>query len=694
QLEYDFVVASRADPSRIALKIQSARTGRDAPLRVDARGDLVIGTQAGEVRFHKPVVYQLAAGKSCSHGSKVENRESVEGRYVLRGKQQVGFQVGAYDPTRPLVIDPVLSYSTYLGGTSGADYGQAIAVDPAGNAYVTGYTCSTDFPTLDPVQSLNASGGCEDAFVAKLDAGGDALVYSTFLGGTGNDVGLGIAVDPAGRAYVAGYTCSADFPVVNAVQATSNGDCDAFVSKLNSAGNNFVYSTYLGGSDTDVAQAIAADPAGNAYVTGYTLSEDFPTTNGAFQTVFGGGACGGVPGEPKPCADGFVAKLNPAGSALVYSTFLGGSSYDAGQGIAVDGAGNAYITGFTLSANFPTAHALQPGCNNCGLAGAAPGQGVSSDAFVTKLNPAGAALVYSTYLGGSGADTGTGIAVDPPGNAYVTGYTASKDFPTTNPLQTNQAGGYDAFVTKLKADGSAFVYSTYLGGSGNDLGFAIAVDSAGVATIAGETFSEDFPSSDAFQPNLHGGFDAFVGRLNAAGDALVYSSYLGGGSGDQALGVALDSSGSAYVAGITNSDDFPTTSVAFQAACEGGNACAEAGAKAYVAKVDDLDVPSAALSTLNVEFGGVTVGKTSPAQAVTLRNVGSQPLAIRKIFTASRRYFAESNDCGAALAPGASCTINVTFTPVMTGQITGFLVVTDNSWPKGLQLIRLVGNGT
>src|SRR5579863_1281901 len=694
QLEYDFVVAPGADPRRIALKVQSARTAhRGAPLSIDARGDLVMGTHSGEVRFHKPVVYQLAAGRSSDQVSSVEHRKPVDEHYVLKAEHEVGFAIGAYDPTRPLVIDPVLSYSTYLGGTSGADYGQAIALDPAGNAYVTGYTCSTDFPSLDPVQSLNASGGCEDAFVAKLDAAGDALVYSTFLGGTGNDVGLGIAVDPAGRAYVAGYTCSTDFPVVNAIQATSNGDCDAFVSKLNSAGNELVYSTYLGGSNTDVAQSISADPAGNAYVTGYTLSADFPTTTGAFQTTFGGGSCGAAPQEAKPCADAFVAKLNPTGSALVYSTYLGGGSYDAGQGIAVDGAGNAYVTGFTTSSNFPAANALQAGCDNCGFPGEAGAQALSSDAFVTKLNPAGSALVYSTYLGGSGADTGTGIAVDPPGNAYVTGYTASKDFPTMNPLQANTAGGYDAFVTKLKADGSALVYSTYLGGSGNDLGFAIAVDSAGSATIAGETFSEDFPASDAFQPSRDGGFDAFISRLNAAGDAVVYSSYLGGGSGDQVLGVALDSSGSAYVAGITNSRDFPTTSVAFQTTCEGGSACAEAGAKAYVVKIENLDVPAAALSTLNLELGNETVGKASAPQPVTLRNVGSEALVIRKIFTASRRYFAESNDCGAGLAPGASCTINVTFTPVVTGQVTGFLVITDNAWPKGLQLIRLVGHG-
>ncbi|HEV2491575.1 MAG TPA: SBBP repeat-containing protein [Terriglobia bacterium] len=700
QLEYDFVVAPGANPSLIALDVRAAREGSrtahpDARLGIDARGDLVIATRGGSVRFHKPVVYQLAAAESSNRSSNIANRQSVKGRYVLKGKHEVGFELAAYDPSRPLVIDPVLSYSTYLGGTSGADYGQAIALDPAGNAYVTGYTCSTDFPTLDPVQSLNSSGGCEDAFVAKLDAAGDALVYSTYLGGAGNDVGLGIAVDPAGRAYVAGYTCSTDFPVVNPIQATSSGDCDGFVSKLNSAGDALVYSTYLGGSNTDVAQAIRADPAGNAYVTGYTLSADFPTTTGAFQSTFGGGSCGAAPpGEATPCADAFVAKLNPSGSALVYSTYLGGSSYDAGQGIGVDGAGNAYVTGFTVSTNFPTANALQSSCNNCSLAGAVADQGVSSDAFVTKLNPAGSALVYSTYLGGSGADTGSGIAVDPAGSAYVTGYTASKDFPTMNPLQPEHAGGYDAFVAKLGADGSALVYSTYLGGSGNDLGFAIAVDPAGSVTIVGETFSPDFPANDAFQPGRDGGFDAFVSRLSAVGDALVYSSYLGGGSGDQALGVALDFSGSVYVTGITNSADYPTTSVAYQTTCEGGSACAEAGAKAYVVKIDSLDVPSAALSTLNLEFGAETVDQASSAQAVTLRNVGSQLLVIRKIFTASRRYFAESNDCGAQLAPGDSCTINVTFTPAVTGQVTGFLVVTDNSWPKGLQFVRLAGSGT
>ena len=550
QLEYDFVVAPGADPGQIRLGVEGA--GR---VEVDAEGDLVLQAAAGgQVRFHKPLVYQEVDGA----------RREVEGSFTLRSsslksavrnpQSEIGFEVAAYDPTYPLVIDPVLVYSTYLGG-SGGDWGYGIAVDSSGNAYVTGSTVSSNFPTANAVQA-RYGGGDSDAFVSKLNAAGSALVYSTYLGGSGDDWSWGIAVDSSGNAYVTGPTASRNFPTANALQASNRGSHDAFVTKLNAAGSALVYSTYLGGSGDDAGTGMALDSSGNAYVTGLTSSRNFPTAN-AVQASYGGGMY-----------DAFVTKLNAAGSALVYSTYLGGSDEDGGSGIAVDSSGNAYVTGMTNSSNFPTANALQ--ASNRG----------SNDAFVTKLNAAGSALVYSTYLGGSGDEVGL-IAVDSSGNAYVTGETSSGNFPTANALHASSGGGRsDAFVTKLNAAGSALVYSTYLGGSGEEGGSGIAVDSSGNAYVTGYTGSSNFPTSNALQASNRGLRDAFVTKLNAAGSALVYSTYLGGSDEDDGWGIAVDSSGNAYVAGYTESSNFPTAG-ALQPAYGGG------AYDAFIAKITE-----------------------------------------------------------------------------------------------------------
>src|SRR5438876_782482 len=427
QLEYDLVVRPGADPTRIVLDIQGADR-----LQVDAQGDLVLQTTVGPIRQRKPVIYQELDGV----------RKDIPGGYVLKGEHQVGFKVAAYDASQALVIDPVLSYSTYLGG-SGEDRDPAIAVDAAGNAYVTGHTESRNFPTTTGAFQTGFGGGAMssgqgDAFVTKLNPAGSALVYSTYLGGSGPDDGKGIAVDAAGNAYVTGSTASSNFPTtIGAFQTIKGGSGNAFVTKLNPTGSALVYSTYLGGSGAigDYGAGIAVDASGNAYVTGGTSSSDFPTTAGAFQTTFGGDVFGG--------GDAFVTKLNPTGSALVYSTYLGGSGHEAGHGIAVDAAGNAYMTGYTSSTNFPTtAGAFQPTYG---------GASYSSNAFVTKLNAAGSALVYSTYLGGRGTDMGRAIALQYP-NVYVTGHTESYDFPTTTgAFQTmhDAVSGTDVFVAKI-----------------------------------------------------------------------------------------------------------------------------------------------------------------------------------------------------------------------------------------------------
>jgi hypothetical protein len=523
QLEYDFVVAAGANPGAIGLACQGVQS-----MSLDGQGNLVLHTAGGEVVEQAPVLYQDIGGV----------RQLVAGSYVLQGDGQVGFAVGAYDRSQALVIDPVLSYSTYLGGSS-QEQGRAIAVDSAGNAYITGYTYSADFPIAGALQPAkgSTSGADIDAFVAKLNAAGTALLYSTYLGGSSLDGGQGIAVDAAGEAYVTGYTDSNNFPTKNALQPANAGGFnneDAFVAKLNATGTALIYSTYLGGSSNDEANAITVDTAGNAYVTGDTASTNFPTKNPLQAANVGGNY------------DAFVTELNGTGSALVYSTYIGGSSNDRAYGIAVDGAGNAYVTGSTTSTNFPTKNALQPA------------YGGGYDAFVTKLNATGTALIYSTYLGGSSNDEASGIAVDATGNAYVTGYTSSYNFPTKNPLQPTNSRYYtDAFVAKLNAAGTALVYSTYLGGSNSDYGQGIAVDSLGNAYVTGYTRSTDFPTKNPLQAN-GGGWDAFVAKLNATGSALIYSTYLGGSGNDEAFGVAVDGTGNAYVTGYTTSTDFPT----------------------------------------------------------------------------------------------------------------------------------------
>jgi len=589
QLEYDFIVAPGGNPNAIRLSFQD-QAGQALPLRIDAQGDLILQTAAGELRLRKPRIYQEINGV----------KQAIPGRYVLLilppgvgksdGFHQVGFEVTAYDASKPLVIDPVpvLSYSTYLGG-SDIDGSNDLAIDAAGNVYVTGLAYSTDFPTVSPIQATN--GGNGDAFVTKLDPTGSALLYSTYLGGSDLDISLGIAVDAAGNAYVTGFTRSTDFPTVNPVQPSFIGFQSAFVTKIDPTGSALVYSTYLGGGGSG-GTGIAVDAAGNAYVTGDTDCGYFPTTPGAFQPSSGGGI------------DAFVTKLDSLGSALVYSTCLGGAGLDVGLGITVDGAGNTYVTGYTRSDDFPTANPFQPARQgeDCGLFG-----GPCEDAFVTKVTPNGSSLVYSTYLGGTREDFGEDITVDDGGNAYVVGSTNSPDFPTVSPIQPELNRGVtcfdlggepcrDAFVTKFNAAGSALVYSTFLGGgssdgigNGGDEGRGIAVDTAGNTYVTGSTSSIDFPTVRPFQPTFGGASDAFVTKLDPIGSAFIYSTYLGGSGSDSGAKIAVDAAGSVYVTGLSTSIDFPTASP-LQSACAGGGTSYDCF-DAFVAKISDEPPP-------------------------------------------------------------------------------------------------------
>jgi hypothetical protein len=538
KLKYEFHIAPGADPSRIRL----AYAGADG-LSLGAAGNLLIGTPLGTLRDSRPISYQRVGGE----------RVPVASRYTLDGDTAYGFALGPHDQRRPLVIDPGLEYSSYLGGQH-KDEGWDVAVDDAGYAYVTGMARSgTTFPTTPGAYDRTYNGNIMDAFVTKMNADGSALVYSTFLGGSGRDRGEAIAVDDAGSAYVTGEA-STGFPrTTGAAQTALGGVADAFVSKLAPDGSALAYSTFVGGQRTDVAFDIAVDTAGGVAITGVTKGL-FPTTSGAYDTAHDsdGAFCDD---ELNYCFDpdnAFVTRLNPAGSQFVFSTYLGGEK-GAGNGVAIDGAGNVYVTGGTPG-DHPT---------TVGAFDTSPG---SSDGFVTKLNPTGTALVYSTFLGGSGFDGGHAIELDAAGNAVVAGGTSSTDFPITGGAFDDSVSGGDAFVTKVNTAGSALHYSTVLGGTQSEGASGVAVDSAGNSYVTGQTRSTDFPTtSGAVDTSLNSTVDTFLSKVSATGSALLYSTYLGGTGDDLGNGVAVDPGGNAFLAGTTVSADFPTTPGAFLA---------------------------------------------------------------------------------------------------------------------------------
>ncbi len=579
----EFIVAPGVDTSRIRMRYFG--TG---DLRIEESGELVIPLNAGarkgegqgarELREQAPTLYQEYNGQ----------RVPVEGRFVLLDGRGVGFAVGKYDLARPLVIDPVLSYSTLLGG-SGSDAVTALAVNSAGSAYVAGFTDSFDLPAASPEQNVNAGGN--DVFVAKLNPSGNGLLYCTYLGGAGDDRAYGIAVDASGSAYIAGTTTSTNFPVRSPLQSTLGGGRNAFVAKLNAAGNVLVFSTYLGGNGSDTAYGVALDSTGNAYIVGDTTSTNFPST-GVQRTYHG-------------AQDAFVSKLSADGSRLIYSTYLGGGSVEHGAAIAVDLSGSAYVTGSTFSADFPVANAFH--------AANAGGQ----DAFVTRLSADGNTLLFSTFFGGSGGtvgypEAGLAIALDGQGNAYVTGVTSSQDFPGLHALQSTLRGFTDAFVSKMSASG-ALIYSTYLGGSGIEMGNAVVVGAGGSAYVAGYTYSTDLPVVNALQPALAGECDAFLARLSPAGDSLSYLSYLGGNHADTAAALALDPAGAVYIAGWTLSSNFPLLN-AFQSTNAGNYG-------AFVTKMvlGTVAAPPV-LSVTNTHTGSFTQGQNGAAYSITVSN--------------------------------------------------------------------------
>lgn len=582
KLEFDFILAPQSNPATIRLAFRGTQS-----LEIDNSGSLRIGSGLASIIMHKPVAYQQENGI----------RHIVDSHFVIGAQHTIGFEVADYDRSRELVIDPSVTYSTYLGG-SAEDEAYAIAVDSAGNTYITGATDSPTFPV-----SL-AGGPNFDAFVSEMNPSGTALLYSTFIGGSsgnGDNYGRGIAVNTTGT-YVVGNTSSSNFPAL--VTIGPAGGTDVFVAKLGSTGST-VQLTRIGGSGTDSGNGIVIDSAGAAYIGGETHSTDFPLAGPQIQTTNPAGD------------DGFVAKLDSNGSVLDYSTYLGGSTGGSlVTGIGLDGSNNAYVAGITVASDFQT---------TTGALQTTP-PGSDDNTFVTAIKADGSAMMYSTFLGGSGTNDALAIAVDSAGEAYIAGDTNSTNFPTVNAAQGTLKGAHDVFVSKLNAGGSALLFSTYFGGTLDDAGTGIALDSFNDVYVTGRTFSSDYPTAGSpFQSSLSGTTDAFVTELSNTG-FTVYSSFLGGTgdenslSGDTTLpplgAVAVDSTSNAYLAGSTNSTTgFPVTASVLQPSYGGGVA------DGFVAKI------GAAPSDFSVSVSPTTIstasGQTTATITVTVSSVNA-----------------------------------------------------------------------
>jgi hypothetical protein len=647
RLEYTFVVRPGGSVEDIGLAYDGANE-----LSIDADGNLRILTSAGVLTDTRPKTYQIVGG----------SRIGVESHFVLRSATTFGLAVGAYDRRLPLVIDPGLVYSTYLGG-SGDDNGNAIAIDAAGNAYVTGVTMSSNFPTTAGAFDTSFN-GAQDVFVTKLNAAGTTVLYSTYIGGSSNDQGLAIAVDGSGNAYVTGSTGSTNFPTrFDPAQIPpgsfiyrstyQGGSTDAFVTKVNPTGTGLVFSTFAGGSGADEGWGIAVHSSGDVYVTGDTTSSNLPVTPAPFrlQATYGGNM------------DAFFLRLDRFAAAAAHMTYIGGSGADSARAIAIDANRNVYLTGGTTSSNFPTV----PGSFNTSANG-------GEDAFATKLLYGGSTTVggvsydlytyaYSSYLGGGGTDRGLGITVDGTSRAYLTGLTSSTNFPTTaGAFATSYGGGAnDAFVTKFNPGGGTLAYSTYLGGSGDDRGQGIALDSATDAHVAGRTASSNFPTTPgAYDQSYNGGDDAFVTKLNPAGSApLLYSTFLGGSSGptgnnDRGMAIAVDANANAYVTGLTASSNFPTTAGAYDTTYNGGNS------DAFVTKLDMIGAPYT--MTLTPATATNTVGHPHTVTA-TVRDFGGRAVSgVTVHFSVTG-----ANTTSGSMATNASGVATFTYTGTVAG---------------------------
>jgi len=520
QMEHDFIVAPYTNPSQIAFHLDGAKE-----LYINDDGDLVAKQDYTDATFKKPHIYQ-------------ESKDNqIEGSYTIASNNTVSFELGHYDPSREVVIDPTVYFSTYLGGT-GSDTAYEVAAHPDGTSVICGITTSTDFPTVSPYQAANG-GGARDIMIAKFSADGSSVVFSTYLGGNSFDDCYNLVLDGDGNSYFTGRSASSNYPTSIGAYQTSRvgGSRDAIATKLSADGSTLMYSTYVGANGSTNGSGIAIDNSGNAYLTGTTASSNFATA-GTYQDTKPGGD------------DGYIAKLNSTGTAMIWATYVGGSSTDGINAIIVDGDGNGYFVGQTTSTDLPTSSPYQAA--NAG----------SQDVIIGKISSDGTSMSYVSYLGGTGSDDGSRIDIDSSGNAYITGWTASTDFPTSSPYQNSNAGGAnDSFIAKINSTGSALTYSTYLGGTGNDRASDIALRTDGSVAISVLSDSTDYPLAGANQATYAGGaYDVVVSVLSSDGSTLDYSSYFGGTGSDVAYDIAAMGDSSIYIAGETDSTNFPTTS--------------------------------------------------------------------------------------------------------------------------------------
>ena len=530
-MKYDLIVHPGGDPDDIRIKVDGCDD-----LKIGDNGDLLIETEMGSVKDSNLLTFYK------------NDKKSIGSNFIINDANIFSFDIDEYDGMETVVIDPQLEYSTFIGG-NGQERGMDIALDGDKNAYITGYTTSSDFPTTPGAYDRTFGGGHyynSDVFVFKMNPDSSSLLFSTFLGGKDDDWGNGIVVDGGGNVYVTGWTenSSTPFPTTDgSFDTTHNGVNDSFVCKLNNDGNSLVYSTFIGGEKLDFSNDIEVDLDGNVYITGHTNSAmHFPTTEGANDTTHNGGNF-----------DAFACKIDPNGSSLIYSTFLGGFHWDMGFGIALDTDDNLFVTGFTMSMDFPTtAHVFDRSFNG------------GEDVFVSKINKDGSELLFSTYIGGSLSDEGNEIVTDQWSCPYIIGYTGSQSFPTTEGANDTEINGTDVFVCKMDSYGSDLIYSTFIGGNGSEAGLDIELDKNGNVYSTGNSFSDDFPiTPGAYNRERKGISNSFIFKLNRNGSDLIYSTLIGGRWSDHGEGITIDENGRIYITGFTNSEDFPTTEDAF-----------------------------------------------------------------------------------------------------------------------------------